>query len=78
MTLTALITLIWAMNLTLEEYSRVFKLLDKYSRSEHRNFLAEFFHRNRRMNTICAFVPWMPSLVHPVRRAFMFGLRLRN
>ena len=67
-----LITLIYTdslfsvMNLTSAEYSRVFKLLDKYARSEHRSFLAEFFLSEPKAEYILCFRPLNPSVGSPM------------
>lgn len=43
--------------LTAAEYSRVFRLLDKYSRSEHRSFLAELFPSEAEAEYVLCFRP---------------------
>src|SRR5215472_12525660 len=66
-----LITLIYTdslfsvMNLTSAEYSRVFKLLDKYARSGHRSFLAEFFLSEPKAEYVLCFRPMNPSVGCP-------------
>ena len=45
------------MPLTSSEYSRVFRLLDKYSRSQHRCFLAELFPSDVKAEHLLCFRP---------------------